>query len=53
VAFEHLQRGTGGIEELRFVLFDERSLAAFGEALEELVPVEPPPAPEEIDGSPA
>lgn len=53
VAFEHLHRAGSEIEELRFVLFDARSMAAFHEALEELIPPAEPPATEEIDGSPA
>jgi O-acetyl-ADP-ribose deacetylase (regulator of RNase III) len=52
VAFEHLQSGSA-LEELRFVLFDARSMAAFHEALEELVPPAEPPASSDIDGSPA
>ena len=52
VAFEHLQSAGSGLEEVRFVLFDESSLAAFREALEELIPPAEPPATEDIDGSP-
>jgi O-acetyl-ADP-ribose deacetylase (regulator of RNase III) len=52
VAFEHLQSAESRLEELRFVLFDSRSLGAFREALEELIPPGEPPSPEEIDGTP-